>query len=175
MMTERILMAGSGGQGVILIGKLLATVAVDSVPHVTFFPAYGAEVRGGTSNCQLVFSEKEIASPVSEAFDSMIILNRESAKRYAEQMQACRLCVVNVSLCDPESLERNAVGVPATETANTLGDGRVANFIMLGAYLAHRPVVPVAAVREAIRTFFMPKGRKLVDLNLEALRLGMEA
>ena len=64
-MLERLLIAGSGGQGIVLIGRMLASVAVKNIPHVTFFPAYGAEVRGGTSNCQVVLSTKEIASPVA--------------------------------------------------------------------------------------------------------------
>ncbi|MCG2661765.1 MAG: 2-oxoacid:acceptor oxidoreductase family protein, partial [Kiritimatiellae bacterium] len=70
-MHERILIAGSGGQGVVSLGKLLARLAAETIQHVTFFPAYGAEVRGGTSNCQVILSANEIAAPIAEMFDSM--------------------------------------------------------------------------------------------------------
>ena len=78
-MLERLLIAGSGGQGVLTIGKILARVAVDQVPHLTFFPDYGAEVRGGTSHCEVILSSDEIASPLAETVDSCIIMNEPSA------------------------------------------------------------------------------------------------
>lgn len=134
-MLERILIAGSGGQGIILLGKLLARLAVDAIPHITFFPSYGAEVRGGTSNCQVIFSTNEIASPLAETLDSLIIMNQQSLTRFRKGLAKNGLAVINKSLCQPPR-DKRFVLVRATEIADKLGNTRAANFIMLGAWIA---------------------------------------
>ena len=173
-MLERLIIAGSGGQGVILLGKVLAFVAVDHLAHVTFFPAYGAEVRGGTSNCQVVFSSDEIASPTSDRFDSMIIMNQASADKFLCQRADSCLVILNRSLC-AEAEGVDAVEVDALRVADTLGQARAANFVMLGAYLARRPVLPVPAVERTIQTMLSGRNRKLIDIDLQALHTGLEA
>ncbi|MFA7160272.1 MAG: 2-oxoacid:acceptor oxidoreductase family protein, partial [Kiritimatiellia bacterium] len=80
-MLERILIGGTGGQGIVTVGKLLARAAIDAYPFVTFFPSYGAEVRGGTSSCQVILSTAEISSPLSERFDTVLAMNQQSARR----------------------------------------------------------------------------------------------
>jgi 2-oxoglutarate ferredoxin oxidoreductase subunit gamma len=170
-MVERLVIAGSGGQGIVLIGRVFATVAVETVPFITFFPAYGAEVRGGVSSCQVILSSREIASPVSEVFDSMILMNPESVERFSSQRGPDCLTVVNASLCSPPP-GPNVARVSATDMANELGDVRAANFIMLGAYLALRPLVPLAAAEDGVRQGFAGKPVALVRLNLDALRAG---
>jgi len=175
-MLERILIAGSGGQGVVLAGKLLASSAARDIPHVTFFPDYGAEVRGGTSKCQVTLSSHEIASPVSDAFETMLIMNSASMDSFTDAMPAKGVTFLNSSLCTPPAdLPGPFILVPATETADGLGDVRSANFVMLGAYLKHRPFVPARAVEEVLRAALSKKGNSLVDLNLKALRAGMSA
>ena len=172
-MLERILIAGSGGQGILLAGKLLATVAVKSVPHVTFFPSYGAEVRGGTSNCQVILSSGEIHSPVSEEFDAMMIMNRESAEKFLPQKAKNGLVILNISMCGKPD-DASAVLVSATDTANQIGDTRVANFIMLGAFLARKQVVRPEDVEETTREILAGKNTALVDLDIKALRTGLK-
>jgi 2-oxoglutarate ferredoxin oxidoreductase subunit gamma len=171
-MLERVIIAGSGGQGIVLIGRLLATVAVQNVPHVTFFPAYGAEVRGGVSNCHVVLSSEEIASPLSERFDTLIIMNQESLAVYQGMLVPGGLGIVNSSLCKASKIP-SAVAIPATEIANDLGDTRVANFIMLGAYVARKPLVQPAQVESAIREFLAGKSEDLVALNTKAFHAGL--
>jgi len=171
-MLERIIIAGSGGQGAVLIGKMLAITAVDHVEHVTFFPSYGAEVRGGTSNCQVVLASDEIASPLSDVFDSMIIMNQASADKFLRRRADPSLVVINSSLCRTKTA---AVEVEALGIAEEIGEPRIANFVMLGAYLAHKPVVPVNAMDEAVAEVLAAKGATLVDLNLRALHAGIEA
>jgi len=172
-MHERILIAGSGGQGVISLGKVLASVAVDTVPHVTFFPAYGAEVRGGTSNCQVVLSDREISSPVSEQFDSILILNQVSLDRFLPARAPGGLVIANSSMCDT-SAAPGIVAIPASEAAIALGNSRSTNFIMLGAYLTVHPVVPTDDVGEAISHAFAAKGADVIDLNRHAFARGIE-
>jgi len=173
-MLERVLMAGSGGQGIILTGKLLATVAMKEIPNVTVFPSYGAEVRGGTSDCQVVLSTKEIASPISDQFDSMIIMDQASAERFQPQMTGNCLAIANCSLCRARDIP-SAVGIDATNLANRLGNIRVANFIMLGAYLARKQVVSTAAVEESIGQFLGSKSAAIIDLNIMAFRTGLQS
>jgi 2-oxoglutarate ferredoxin oxidoreductase subunit gamma len=171
-MLERVLIAGSGGQGILLIGRVLARASMLSVPHVTYFPAYGAEVRGGTSNCQIVLSDDEIHSPVSDRFEAMLIMNPESAARYLPQRTAETRVVLNSSLCDPMDDERVS-HVPATDIANEMGDTRVANFVMLGAYLAQNGIVPVTALEFGIRNELAGKRAALIDANIKALEIGL--
>jgi 2-oxoglutarate ferredoxin oxidoreductase subunit gamma len=170
--TERLLIAGSGGQGIILIGKLLATAALKEIPHITFFPAYGAEVRGGISNCQVILSSEEIASPISATFETMILMNPASVERYRGLLSASCLSLVNGSLCRAEALP-GGVFVRATEIAEDLGDARTANLVMLGAYLARRPVLTPQYIEEEVKHALGRKSVSLIELNIKAFRTGM--
>lgn len=171
-MHEQILIAGSGGQGIISLGKLLALLAVDTVPHVTFFPSYGAEVRGGTANCQVILSGNEIASPIAETFDSMMIMNQLSADRFLPQLKPHGVAVVNESLCLVPADKRLAA-IRATEIANRLGNARAANFVMLGAWFRRKPLIEPGAVEQALPTFFPDAKPALLDINLKAFRAGL--
>jgi len=170
--TERVLIAGSGGQGIILTGKLLAAAALEQVPHVTFFPAYGAEVRGGVSNCQVVLSSEEIGSPICAEFDALLLMNPASAEFYRQQCRPGSLTLINASLCRPEPLP-GAVYVRATEIAERLGSAQAANLVMLGAYLRRRPVVDPPRVERAIQDKLGRKSATLLELNLLAFRTGL--
>jgi len=171
-MLERLLIAGSGGQGIVLVGKLIATIAVRDTPHVTFFPAYGAEVRGGTSHCQVILSSEEIASPISEQFDSMIMMNQPSFERFLPEMTKNCLIIINSSMCEvPASPPTLAVN--ATELAEQLGDTRIANFVMLGVYLAAKRIASPTETEECIQRILAGKNRTLIDLNIKAFRAGL--
>jgi len=172
-MLERILITGAGGQGVVLIGRLLASVAVRTMPHVTFFPSYGAEVRGGTSACQVILSSREIASPLSEKFDSIIVMNQAGLDRFVRQMTRGCLVIINKSMCEKPSVPSKMVTVDATKTADSLGDTRVANFIMLGAFLGVKPLVSIQDTEEAIRELLTGKDPSLIELNIKAFRSGL--
>lgn len=172
-MLERVLIAGSGGQGVVLIGRLFANVALETISHVTFFPSYGAEVRGGTSSCQVILSSREIASPLSDELDSVMLMNQQSLERFASTLNGRALVLVNTSLCRPSEGAQYS-GIPATELANAQGDDRVANFIMLGAYVARRRVIAPSAIRDSIRQLMMKKGNHTVESNIKAFNTGLE-
>ena len=172
-MLERVLIAGSGGQGVVLIGRLLANVALETIQHITFFPSYGAEVRGGTSSCQVILSSREIASPLSDEPDSLIVMNQQSLQRFAPQIRNEALVVVNNSLCRPDP-GTPCFGIPASALANKLGDDRVANFIMLGAYVARRRIIAPSAIRDGIRQLLLKKGPSVVDCNIKAFNCGLD-
>lgn len=171
-MRERILIAGSGGQGIILVGKILATLAMRNVPHLTFFPSYGAEVRGGVSHCQIILSSDEIASPVSKRLDTLMIMNQASSDAFRSRLEPGGLLIINRSLCKvPDG--GDVLAPPASEMANDLGEARSANFIMLGVYASRRPLVRPADAEAAIERTFGQKNRTALDVNLRAFRAGL--
>ena len=173
MKLERIMIAGAGGQGIIFLGKLLANAALDAIPHVTYFPAYGIEVRGGAANCQVILSSDEISSPVADQVDALIVMNQESLDKFIGRIAPKGLAVVNSSLCmiDPAP---GRVLVPATAKADQLGDARMANMIMLGAFLARHPVLTVADIEATLRNL-LDDNPGAIERNLAALRLGMQS
>ncbi len=173
MTLHRIVMAGTGGQGILFIGKLLANAALHEFAHVTFIPSYGAEVRGGPSSCQVILSDTEIPSPVADRFDAMILMNHDSATRLLPQLARGGLAVINGSLSQVEPAPNRRL-VPATERAEDLGDGRGASLILLGVLVKARPVVTAACVEATLRRTFGGK-KAVLDSNLAAFRAGLEA
>jgi 2-oxoglutarate ferredoxin oxidoreductase subunit gamma len=140
---------------------------------VTFFPSYGAEVRGGTCNCQITLSADEIASPLPEKFDSMMVLNQDGYDAFSDAVGNCDLVIINSSLCKSGSRKSAIVPIAATEMADVLGDTRVANFIMLGAYIGRKMHLSADAVISHINKQFASKPKSMRDLNIQAFRTGM--
>jgi len=170
---ERVIAAGQGGQGLMFTGKLIASAMMRKCPHVTFMPSYGAEVRGGTANCHVKISSAAIHSPIVEEADTLIIMNRPSLARFAERLRGGGRLFLNTSMVDaglaPEGTE--TVAVPATQIASDIGDVRVANMVMLGAYNAVGGWMEPDLLRDALEA--MTKARAgLLELNLDAVRRG---
>ena len=170
---ERILIAGSGGQGIIVLGKLIAVSALKTVPHITCFPNYGAEVRGGASNSQVVLSSREIGAPIADRFETLILMDQDSVDQYIRGLAPGGLALVNRSLCRVKAAP-SILPLDASAEAEKMGDARVANLIMLGAWLAYKPILQTDQVEDAIRRMFGGKALTLVELNLRALRRGFE-
>jgi 2-oxoglutarate ferredoxin oxidoreductase subunit gamma len=170
MNPHRILMAGAGGQGLVFLGKVLANAALDTFPHITFFPSYGAEVRGGTSHCQVILSDTEISSPLVERFDMLILMNQDSTDKFLPALSRGGLALINSSLASMTPGPNRRL-VAATEQAMELGDGRVANLILLGLLLKLRPLVPPASVERTLAAMLGQK-RAVLDVNVAAFRAG---
>jgi len=179
----RIIAAGFGGQGILTLGRLLCIGAMDEGRQVTYLPSYGTEVRGGTANCQLVISDGTIYSPLVEEADGLVILNQLSYERFAPRLKSGGLLVVNSSGVDVEQVEcppdSRQLCVPAAERAAELGDVRVGNVLMLGAFLQASSLVRTESCRNALEKIFTDRKAGLLGLNREALaegiRLGAEA
>ena len=171
MKRERILVAGAGGQGVVSLGKLIANAALDSIPHVTFFPSYGAEVRGGTSHCQVILSPEAIPSPVSDRFETAILMNQESVTRFLPQLTRNGLAVINSSMATARPDPRHLL-IAATQTADAIGDARVANLILLGALLSRKRLVDLERINQELRHIWSGS-RTILERNLEAFRAGV--
>lgn len=172
---ERILIAGSGGQGIVVLGRLLANAALARVPHITFFPNYGIEVRGGMSNCQVILATREIASPVSDEFEAMLIMDEASAENYLPSLAPGGIAIVNSSLCPKVKPGPGIHILPATDKADRLGDVRVANVIMLGALITQRSFITPAEVIAGITQTLGSKNPSMLRLNIKAFNIGMKS
>ncbi len=173
MQTE-VVLAGFGGQGVLFAGQMLAYAAMDAGKQVTWIPSYGPEMRGGTANCTVIVADEEIGSPLVRHPKGAVLMNLPSLDKYEETLIPGGVLVANASLVNhaPQRKDLEAVLLPANEIAEGLGNPRLANVIMLGALLAKLPVLPLEAVEAALANHLPERHRKLLPLNLEALRRG---
>ncbi|MCK5160415.1 MAG: 2-oxoacid:acceptor oxidoreductase family protein [Candidatus Aureabacteria bacterium] len=169
-MEKRIVISGFGGQGIIALGKFIALTAMNSDKHVTYLPSYGAEVRGGTANCQIIISDEEIASPCIEDMDILIAMNQPSLDRFCGKVVTGGLIVVNTSLAAAKS---GAVNIPATEMAVSLGEKKIANVVALGALLAREEFLPVKDIKDALPVVLKGRCEKILRLNVQALDAGL--
>jgi len=171
-----ITIAGSGGQGVVVIGNLIARACVIEGKNVSGWVAYGAEMRGGTANATVVVSEDEIACPFVETPDMAIILNQPSLERFESSVAEGGLVLLNTSMIqrplERDDLEQLRLG--ATELAHRLGNLKVANIVALGAFIDYTRLVSMDSIRRAIEDLFSAKKPKMVELNLKALGVGAE-
>ncbi|MFH0801138.1 MAG: 2-oxoacid:acceptor oxidoreductase family protein [bacterium] len=174
-MHEDVFIAGFGGQGILLIGQLLAYAGMEEGKHVLWIPVYGPETRGGFAYCTVVLSDEEIGSPVVVHPNSMIIMNLPSMDKFEPNLLPGGLIVVNSSMVNRTVKRRDvtAIMVPATEIATELGNQKMANMVVLGAYLAQRKPVSFDSLFLALGKVFKGK-EKLIPLNRKALERGAE-
>jgi 2-oxoglutarate ferredoxin oxidoreductase subunit gamma len=174
---EAIIVSGFGGQGIGLAGKLLAHAAMLAGKEVTYIPAYGAEVRGGASNCTVVMATQPIASPLISSADCVIAMSKAALHRFGRSVKPGGLLLYNSCLIDEDpAVEETAtaVGVPADELALDLGSPKAANMVMIGAYLQCRASLDPALVIKALGAVMARKHQDMIELNTVALRKGAE-
>ena len=174
---EEIIIAGFGGQGIMLTGKLLAQTAMKAGKEVTYMPSYGAEVRGGTANCMVVIAENEIACPVVGRPDSLIVMNKASLNKFSPRLKDGGLLIMNSSLIDSDPQVNDSVeilAIPADELAVELGSHKSANMVALGAYLQKRGYLSPDAAAEALPDVLAERYRKTLPVNIKALHKGGE-
>ncbi len=175
---HRVIVAGFGGQGVLTLGKLLCTAAMGEGRLVTYFPSYGAEVRGGTANCQVVISSGTIYSPLVEEADSLIILNRLSYERFMPRLKPGGLVLVNRTGVDMDEVDTPSDGrtlaLPAVERAAQMGNVRVGNVIMLGAFVETTSLLQPDSCRAALEGVFGRSKADVLELNLKAFEEGRQ-
>lgn len=175
-MEQRIIAAGFGGQGVLLIGQLLAYAGMIEGKNVTWLPSYGAEMRGGTANCSVVVSADIVCSPIVDEPDAVLVMNLPSLVNFERTVKTGGALFYNSSLIDiePERRDITVIKVPCNKTAMELGNERVANMIMLGAYIAHSKIISPESVILALGNVLGEKKAHLLPINREALARGAE-
>jgi len=173
-MYQGIRISGFGGQGVISAGILLAYAGMVENKSVSWFPAYGAEMRGGTANCSVVVSDEDVASPVVSQPDTVIIMNEPSLSKFEPVLKAGGLMIINSSLVNsrPTRKDIKVVCVPCNQLAEELGNTRIANLIALGAFAHHTGAVKIDSIGHAMKKVFKRAKPEMLALNMKALERG---
>ena len=174
-MQRDVIMAGFGGQGILLIGKMLAYAGMHEGMEVSWLPSYGPEMRGGTANCTVVISDKPVGSPVIRSPRAVVAMNLPSLDKFESELRPGGLLLINTSLITrgTERSDLRVVEVAANELAQELGNPRGANMVALGAYVGASGAVSLEHVEKIVEKTFAAKP-KVIDVNLEALRRGFE-
>jgi 2-oxoglutarate ferredoxin oxidoreductase subunit gamma len=171
-----VIMAGFGGQGILMIGNLLSLAAMDEGKHVTYFPAYGVEMRGGTANCTVVVSDEEIGSPVVGRPKACVIMNGPSLEKYLPLLQEGGDLVINSSLVDPAKVDRGdlrLLSLPANDIAReVVGSQQLASMVALGAYVTRTEVVSMQTLFDCLPKVISKKYERFIPLNVNALKEG---
>ncbi len=177
MLNEKIICAGFGGQGVMLIGQLISYAGMLEGKEVSWLPSYGPEMRGGTANCSVMVSDRTIGSPIiTNDATTAIVMNLPSLDKFEADVVEGGKLLINSSLIDKKASrdELNVYYVPANEMAVDLGNSKVANMVMLGAYLELTKIVEVPSVMKALKKVFGESKAHLLDINEKALMAGAD-
>jgi len=173
-MTNEIVISGFGGQGVMAIGKTLTEAGMKEGMEVSWLPSYGPEMRGGTANCSVVLSDESIVSPIVLEPTELIAMNLPSLLKFESLVKPGGTIFVNSSVVDKkvERTDVKAVYVDCIKIADELGNAKVANMVMLGAYIEAMKNLSTETIKEMLVHMFTGPKAKLVDLNIEALKRG---
>jgi len=174
-MTYDVFMAGFGGQGILLVGNLLAYAGMIEEKNVSFFPAYGVEKRGGAATCTVVVSDEEVGSPVIGHPASLLVFNPLAMEKYFHKVAPGGFCLVNSSLVEEEEGARSDLDIlriPASEMAVEVGDQRLVNMIMIGAYARKTEVVSLDSLKEALKSVLPERNHRFIPMNVQAIDAG---
>ncbi len=174
-MHNEIILAGFGGQGVLLIGKLLTYAGMKAGLEVTWMPAYGPEMRGGTCNCTVVLSDRQIGSPITSKPHGIIVLNLQSIDKFESQLRPGGIMVMNTSLINRPAVRTDitVVPVPCNQIAQDAGTAKAANMVGLGAFIGASGIVDLDVVKKTLAETFAARP-KLVGINQVCLDKGFE-
>ncbi len=176
-MTEQIIVAGFGGQGVLLAGQILAYAGMEEGKNVSWFPSYGPEMRGGTANCNVVISSDEVASPVVVDADCAIVMNKASLMQFEKNVKPGGYLIVNTDLVDikPTRDDIKVIDIAANKIAESAGSIKAANMVILGAYNACKNVVENKTIIKCLEKIMGERKKHLIPMNEKAIELGKEA
>ena len=175
-MTEEIIIAGFGGQGVLSMGKILAYSGIMQDEEVSWMPSYGPEMRGGTANVTVILSDERISSPYLKVFDTTIILNQQSMDKFEEAVKPGGVLLYdpNGISAHPTRTDINIYTIEGNKLASELGNKKIFNMIILGAFLEIKPVVKIENVIEGLKKSLPERYHHLIPLNETALSIGMQ-
>ncbi|QDR80627.1 2-oxoacid:acceptor oxidoreductase family protein [Sporomusa termitida] len=174
-MTHEIIMAGFGGQGVMLMGQLLTYAGMIEHKQVSWIPSYGPEMRGGTANCSVIIADEPIGAPIVSEPNLVIAMNLPSLDKFEPLLQPGGILIINSSLIErgAKRPDITAYQIPANEIAAELGNSKTANMVMLGAIIGAAQVVSADAVLKAFSKMFAKKP-ELLAINESAIRRGIK-
>jgi len=174
-MTHDVFMAGFGGQGILLVGNLLAYAGMMEEKEISFFPAYGVEKRGGAATCTVIVSDEAVGSPIIGHPGALLVFNPLAMEKYFNKVAPGGICLVNTSLVE-EGLDRrtdiDVLGIPASEMAVEVGDQRLVNMVMIGAYAQKSGVVSLDSLKESLKKVLPERNHRFIPLNVQAIDAG---
>ena len=175
-MTEEIIIAGFGGQGVLSMGKILAYSGIMQDQEVSWMPSYGPEMRGGTANVTVILSDDRVSSPVLQSYDTAILLNQQSMDKFESMVKPGGLMIYdpNGITRHPERDDIRIFQVEATEEAVLMKSPITFNMVVLGAYIKVNPVVDYENVIKGLRKSLPERHHHLIPVNEKAILRGME-
>ncbi len=174
-MNYSVIISGFGGQGVLLIGDLLAYSAMKAGLNVTWMPSYGVEMRGGTARCTVVVSEEKIGSPIVEEPLAVIAMNLPSLEKFQSYLPPGGLLMVNSTIVGSDAATRDdieIVNVPTQKIAEAAGNTKMANIAMLGAFLGKSEIISREFMDDCLDSFVPPSRKKLIPQFRKTLQLG---
>ena len=175
-MTEEIIIAGFGGQGVLSMGKILAYSGVMQNKEVSWMPSYGPEMRGGTANCSVILSDTPVGSPIVSNPDVLFAMNLPSLEKYVDAVRPGGTIILDSTLID-EKVARTDVKVfyiPATKMANEIGAPTLANMIMVGKMIKETGAVKYDNLEVGLKKVIPAKHADMLETNLKAMKIGAE-
>ncbi|MEK7678760.1 MAG: 2-oxoacid:acceptor oxidoreductase family protein [Deltaproteobacteria bacterium] len=175
-MYQGIRISGFGGQGVVSAGYLLAQAGMMEGKEVSFFPAYGAEMRGGTANCSVVVATDEVSTPIVSTPDTAIVFNEPSLAKFEPMVKPGGLLIINSSLVNSKATRKDikVLYVPCNEIAGELGNAKIMNMVALGAFAAATGAMSVDAIARALPNVYKKLYHDHIELNVKALKRGAE-
>ena len=175
-MKETVIITGFGGQGVLTMGKILAYSGIMQDMEVTWMPSYGPEMRGGTANVTVILSDSPISSPIAHEFDCVVVLNQQSMDKFESQVKAGGTLIYDTNgiTSHPTRTDINIYQIDATAECARLGQAKLFNTMILGAYLKVRPVVKMENVMAGLKKTLPERAWKMLPQNEEAIKHGGE-
>ncbi len=174
-MTNKII-SGFGGQGLLSAGLIIAEASVIEGHNATYFPSYGAEMRGGTANCHVIISDEKIASPIISKADMLVAFNKPSLDKFAKRLVENGLAIINSSVVkNPiDKIKAKIMNFKFDEIClEKLGTSKFSNIILVGIIAKLTGLVKEISLIKAIENKFLEKGLKIVNANIDALRIGL--
>lgn len=174
-MTEEIIIAGFGGQGVLSMGKILAYSGIMQGKEVSWMPSYGPEMRGGTANVTVIISDERISSPIVNEYDTAIILNQQSMDKFEKTVKPGGVLIYdsNGITRHPTRKDIKIYSIEATDEASKMGNTKIFNMIVLGGYLAIKPIVKLENVIKGLEKSLPARHHKLIPMNQKAIEVGI--
>lgn len=174
-MTEEIIIAGFGGQGVLSMGKILSYSGIMQDQEVSWMPSYGPEMRGGTANVTVIISDERVSSPVLTEFDTAIILNQQSMDKFEETVKPGGFLLYDPNGISrhPERKDINIYKIEGAKLAAEMGNTKIFNMVVLGAYLKMRPIVKLENVILGLKKSLPERYHSMIPLNESAIKEGM--
>ncbi len=175
-MTEEIIIAGFGGQGVLSLGQILCYGGVMEDKEVSWMPSYGPEMRGGTANCMVIVSDSKISSPIINKFDTVVALNQPSLDKFEQAVKPGGLLIYEAStiLEPPKRTDVDVLPIEAANEAAALKNTKVMNMIILGALLKKKPIITFESALKGLSKVLPERYHHLIPLNKQAIEKGME-